>query len=224
MKYGDVEARLTGKLEVASMRPGTTKDPAGFLRDSSGKIVGTFGWGHPVPFAKYRLVIESVSDVKARKLPKPTNSSAEAKDKTCAEVQQPLKTEYRRDVIFSKTGGKPGTGKTGDRRPGGTPFRDHGFDFVRYTQTVGAAPFAVLEGCAYENLRSAPGVALQFPPCSSSSAIHYADTTDAEICISSLRVAIAASPFWELRKLVMFSCRYLNKYGENTGLRLSVSS
>jgi hypothetical protein len=57
MKYGD---------------PGTTKDPAGFLRDSSGKIVGTFGWGHPVPFAKYRLVIQSVSDVKARKLPKPT--------------------------------------------------------------------------------------------------------------------------------------------------------
>jgi hypothetical protein len=72
MKYGDVEATLTGKLEVATMPSGTTKDPAGFLRDSSGKIVGTFGWGHPVPFAKYRLVIQSVSDVKAQKLPKPT--------------------------------------------------------------------------------------------------------------------------------------------------------
>jgi hypothetical protein len=73
------------------MPPGTTKDPAGFLRDSSGKIVGTFGWGHPVPFAKYRLVIQSVSDVKARKLPRPTptNTSA-AKGKTSAsnETQQ----------------------------------------------------------------------------------------------------------------------------------------
>ena len=72
MKYGDVEATLTGKLEFASMPPGTTKDPASLLHDSSGKIVGAFGWGHPVPFAKYRLVIQSVSDLKARKLPKPT--------------------------------------------------------------------------------------------------------------------------------------------------------
>jgi len=89
MKYGDVEATLTGKLEIASMPPGTTKDPTGFVRDSSGKIVGTFGWGHPVPFAKYRLVIQSVSDVKARKLPKPTppNTSAEAKGKTSATAQ-----------------------------------------------------------------------------------------------------------------------------------------
>jgi hypothetical protein len=89
MKYGDVEATLTGKLEIASMPPGTTKDPTGFVRDSSGKIVGTFGWGHPVPFAKYRLVIQSVSDVKARKLPKPTtpNTSAETKGKTSATAQ-----------------------------------------------------------------------------------------------------------------------------------------
>lgn len=92
MKYGDVEATLTGKLQVATMPPGTTKDPAGFLRDSSGKIVGTFGWGHPVPFAKYRLIIQSVSDVKARKLPKPTNTTAKAKDKASAnnETQQPV--------------------------------------------------------------------------------------------------------------------------------------
>jgi hypothetical protein len=72
MKYGDVEATLTGKLEVATIPPGATKDPAGFLRDESGKIVGKSGWGHPDPFAKYRLVIQSISDVKARKLPKPT--------------------------------------------------------------------------------------------------------------------------------------------------------
>src|SRR6266852_6450889 len=96
MKYGDVEATLTGKLEIATMPPRTTKDPAGFVRDSSGKIVGTFGWGHPVPFAKYRLVIQSVSEVKARKLPKPTrpNTSAETKGKTSAnnESQQPVVT------------------------------------------------------------------------------------------------------------------------------------
>lgn len=75
-KYGDVEATLTGKLETASMPPGTTKDPSGFLRDPSGNIVGKFGWGHPVPFAKYRLIIQSVSDVKARNLPKPSNTSS----------------------------------------------------------------------------------------------------------------------------------------------------
>src|SRR5579884_4054218 len=32
-KYGDVEATLTGKLEVATIPPGTTKDHVGFLRD-----------------------------------------------------------------------------------------------------------------------------------------------------------------------------------------------
>jgi hypothetical protein len=70
MKYGDVEATLIGKLEIASIPPGTTKDRAGFLRDASGKIVGKWGWGHPVPFAGYRLVIQSVSTVTARKVPK----------------------------------------------------------------------------------------------------------------------------------------------------------
>lgn len=71
-KYGDVEAELTGKLEIATVPPGATKDKANFLRDGSGKIIGTFGWGHPVPFAGYRLVIQSVAHVKARKLPPPT--------------------------------------------------------------------------------------------------------------------------------------------------------
>jgi len=70
-KYGDVEAELTGKLEIATLPPGTTKDKANFIRDSSGKIVGLFGWGHPGPFAGYRLIIESVSQVKARKLARP---------------------------------------------------------------------------------------------------------------------------------------------------------
>ncbi len=70
-QYGDVEATLTGKLEIATIPPGTTKDWMGFLRDASGKIVGTFGWGHPHPYFKYRLVVFSAADVKARKLPRP---------------------------------------------------------------------------------------------------------------------------------------------------------
>lgn len=70
-KYGDVEAELTGKLEIATMPPGATKDRANFIRDGSGKIIGTFGWGHPGPFAGYRLVIQSVAHVKARRLPPP---------------------------------------------------------------------------------------------------------------------------------------------------------
>ena len=58
-EYGDVEAELTGKLEIASMPPGATRDRAGFIRDQSGKIIGQFGWGHPIPFASYRLMIQS---------------------------------------------------------------------------------------------------------------------------------------------------------------------
>lgn len=71
-KYGDIEAKLTGKLEIATLPPGCTRDSAGFIRDPSGKVIGQFGWGHPVPFAKYRLVIMAVSRVTARKLPPPT--------------------------------------------------------------------------------------------------------------------------------------------------------
>jgi hypothetical protein len=70
-KYRDVEAKLTGKLEIATMPPGATRDKANFIRDGSGKIIGTFGWGHPGPFAAYRLVILSAADVKAKKLPPP---------------------------------------------------------------------------------------------------------------------------------------------------------
>jgi hypothetical protein len=70
-KYDEVEADLTGTLEIACMPPGATKDKANFIRDGSGKIIGMFGWGHPAPFAGYRLVIQYVSDVKAVKLPRP---------------------------------------------------------------------------------------------------------------------------------------------------------
>ena len=70
-KYGDVEAEITGKIEIASLPPGSTKDKANFIRDGTGKIIGKFGWGHPAPFAAYRLVIHSVTYVKAKKLPSP---------------------------------------------------------------------------------------------------------------------------------------------------------
>lgn len=70
-QYGDVEATLTGKLQIATVPDGTTKDSMGFLHDASGKVVGTSGFGHPNRLFKYRLVIFSASDVRARKLPKP---------------------------------------------------------------------------------------------------------------------------------------------------------
>lgn len=70
-KYDDVKAELTGELEIAKVPPGATRDQSGFLRDQSGKVIGTSGWGHPAPFARYRLVILSVAHVTARKLPPP---------------------------------------------------------------------------------------------------------------------------------------------------------
>jgi hypothetical protein len=70
-KY-EVEATLSGRLDVASdtVPEGQWKDKLGMLHDQSGKFVGKAGFGHP-PTQKYQLVIESVSDVAARKLPKP---------------------------------------------------------------------------------------------------------------------------------------------------------
>ncbi len=68
-KY-DVEATFTGRFDVATIPEGLKKDNLGFLHDESGKIVGKAGFGHPTPAYKYRLVIESVSDVVARKRPR----------------------------------------------------------------------------------------------------------------------------------------------------------
>lgn len=59
MKYGDVKATVTGRLQVATIPSGTTKDSFGFLHDQSGKVVGTSGFGHPNRMFKYRLVILS---------------------------------------------------------------------------------------------------------------------------------------------------------------------
>lgn len=70
-QYTDVEATLVGKLEIATIQKGTTKDSTGFLHDTSGKIVGASGFGHPTGIFKYRLVVLSVTAVRARKLPKP---------------------------------------------------------------------------------------------------------------------------------------------------------
>lgn len=72
MKYGDVGATLTGRLQVATIPAGMTKDSFGFLHDASGNVVGTSGFGHPTRHFKYRLVIMSAKSVKARKLLRPS--------------------------------------------------------------------------------------------------------------------------------------------------------
>jgi hypothetical protein len=69
-KY-DVEASLTGQLEAATTPDGLRRDSVGFLWDTSGKLRGTSGFGHPNRSYKYRLVIESVTEVVAHKRPKP---------------------------------------------------------------------------------------------------------------------------------------------------------
>lgn len=69
-KY-DVEATLTGQLEVATIPEGLRRDSAGFLWDESGKLMGGSGFGHPNRSYKYRLVIQSVSGMVAQKRPKP---------------------------------------------------------------------------------------------------------------------------------------------------------
>lgn len=71
-KY-DVEATFVGILNVASVPAGTTRDQFGFARDESGKVVANAGWGHPTPVYRYRLVIESVSDVHTQAIPKPVS-------------------------------------------------------------------------------------------------------------------------------------------------------
>lgn len=76
----EVEATLTGRLDVAIVPDGATRDQLGFARDPNGKVVGKAGWGHPSPVYKYRLVIESVSNVVARKLPRPTMPTKQNSD------------------------------------------------------------------------------------------------------------------------------------------------
>jgi hypothetical protein len=70
-KY-EVEATFTGLLNVAPtvFPEGQWKDKLGLLHDQAGRFVGQAGFGHP-PIYQYQLVIEAVSDLAARKLPKP---------------------------------------------------------------------------------------------------------------------------------------------------------
>jgi hypothetical protein len=70
-KYENVEADFTGKIEIAVVPEGGRRDNLGRTWDSNGKYIGILGWGHPMPFADYRLVVESVSNVKAQRAPKP---------------------------------------------------------------------------------------------------------------------------------------------------------
>jgi hypothetical protein len=70
-RYTDVEATLSGVLDIAVISTGTTKDTMGFLHDESGRVVGTSGFGHPTRMFKYQLVVLSVLNVRARKLPQP---------------------------------------------------------------------------------------------------------------------------------------------------------
>lgn len=68
----EVRATLTGRLNIAPdvVPEGLWKDKLGMLHDQTGQFVGKAGFGHP-PIWKYRLAIESVSNVAAKKLPKP---------------------------------------------------------------------------------------------------------------------------------------------------------
>jgi hypothetical protein len=76
-KY-EVKAKLTGRLDVAAdtLPERQWMDKLGMLHDQSGKFVAKAGFSHP-PIQKYRLVIESVSDVTARDLPKPKLSNSD---------------------------------------------------------------------------------------------------------------------------------------------------
>lgn len=53
-----VVAEFVGRLDIA--------ESAGWKKDAkTGKLTGLVGFGHPVPFTRYRLVITSVSSVQA---------------------------------------------------------------------------------------------------------------------------------------------------------------
>jgi hypothetical protein len=60
-KY-QVEAELSGRLDIAPS--------AGVKRNAkTGKATGLEGYGHPLPFTRFRLVITSVATVTAKELP-----------------------------------------------------------------------------------------------------------------------------------------------------------
>lgn len=63
--FGCFEYRVTGEFEGRL----DVTETAGFKRDAeTGKITGVVGFGHPVPFTRYRSILTSVSRVEGRKL------------------------------------------------------------------------------------------------------------------------------------------------------------
>jgi hypothetical protein len=52
-----VAATFTGRLDIS--------ETVGFVRDEAGKVRGIQGYGHPFPFSRFQLVVQSVSDVAA---------------------------------------------------------------------------------------------------------------------------------------------------------------
>ena len=59
-KY-QVTAELTGRLDIAPSA-GVKRNP------KTGKAAGLEGYGHPLPFTRFRLVLTSVADVRAKEL------------------------------------------------------------------------------------------------------------------------------------------------------------
>jgi hypothetical protein len=57
-----VTAEFKGRLDIADSA-GLKKDP------KSGKVTGFVGFGHPLPFSRYRLVVTSISNVEASERP-----------------------------------------------------------------------------------------------------------------------------------------------------------
>ena len=67
--YGDTEATLIGQLQLIGK--GVTRNQIGNLQDANGKRIWKPGFGNPVPYFIYRLVITSVEGASAQKLPPP---------------------------------------------------------------------------------------------------------------------------------------------------------
>jgi hypothetical protein len=69
-KY-QVTAELSGRLDIAPSA-GVKRNP------KTGKATGLEGYGHPLPFTRFRLVLTSVANVTAKELPS-TQEKASAK-------------------------------------------------------------------------------------------------------------------------------------------------
>ncbi len=67
-----ITATFTGRLDVATLPTGARSQlDHGYAVNARGKILGSVGYGHPMPFSLYRIVVDSVADLAARKLTDP---------------------------------------------------------------------------------------------------------------------------------------------------------